>query len=400
MTIANGELEVEGRSGATLSLTIDSSGLSPGITVKGDQTNSNPNNGDGIRLFNITDNSGGSTPPSVMMIGMTLTGADPAPGLSAPQGGAIRSEGLLKLTNMSITKNGAGLGAGVYLAVAGGGGQRTVLDVENSHIDDNSAWDDGGAVYVVYSSAANAQDSVLVNNSSLSRNITFPTEAGRGGALFVDGNAIDSTAHESVTVTATLLDQNSSGTGGAIFERSNSHVDFSILQGSTVSRNTASNGYGGGVYLHVNHGSQLTVQDSTISGNIATTGQGGGLYMYGSYNSHLQLQNSTITGNTAGSNGGGVAVNLHQGASATIEQSTVAANTSGATGGGGIDAIANSNYSNPFNPRTITISQSLISGNTAAGRGGGVYTKNFTGTETLVQDSPLPETAFQRALMG
>ena len=100
LTIANGELEVEGRSGRALSLTIDSSGLSPGITVKGDQTNSNPNNGDGIRLFNITDNSGGSTPPSVMMIGMTLTGADPAPGLSAPQGSAIRSEGLLKLTNM------------------------------------------------------------------------------------------------------------------------------------------------------------------------------------------------------------------------------------------------------------------------------------------------------------
>jgi hypothetical protein len=51
ITVTNGELEIEGRSSATFTLTIDSSGISPGVTIKGTQTNSNPNNGDGTRLF-------------------------------------------------------------------------------------------------------------------------------------------------------------------------------------------------------------------------------------------------------------------------------------------------------------------------------------------------------------
>ena len=50
-----------------------------------------------------------------------------------------------------------------------------MLDVENSHIDDNSAWLDGGAVYVAFSSTPGATDNVVIINSTLSDNVAGPT---------------------------------------------------------------------------------------------------------------------------------------------------------------------------------------------------------------------------------
>ena len=72
LTKAEGQLEI------TESVTID--GMDTEVTIKGEDTDpSNPNDGTGIRLFNITDASNGSDPPDITLERLTLTGADPSP---------------------------------------------------------------------------------------------------------------------------------------------------------------------------------------------------------------------------------------------------------------------------------------------------------------------------------
>jgi hypothetical protein len=123
LTIANGQLNID------KTLTIDASSLAAGITIKGeDITPGSHNDGEGIRLFNITDLSGGAIPPTVTMVGMTLTHADPVvnPNTS-PEGGAIRSEGILTHRKVTLSDNGADFGGGVFMAVAGGGEDERVI---------------------------------------------------------------------------------------------------------------------------------------------------------------------------------------------------------------------------------------------------------------------------------
>jgi hypothetical protein len=75
-------------------LTIDATGLTNGITISAAAADSNVNvdNGGGIRIFNITDSTGGATPPLVMLKNLTLKGGD-----VSGSGGAIKSEGFLRL---------------------------------------------------------------------------------------------------------------------------------------------------------------------------------------------------------------------------------------------------------------------------------------------------------------
>jgi hypothetical protein len=408
-TITLSKASTFGQLGITKDLKIDASSLAAGITIEGQQTNSNPNNGDGIRLFNITAPSG---VPTVEMIGMTLTGADPSPGLGTPEGGAIRSEGLLTLRDMTITQNGAGKGAGVYVAVAGGGSPRTVLDIENSHIDDNSAWLDGGAVYVALDTASNGEDSVIINGSTLSNNITFPSQNGNGGALFVSSSSTDPTINHTVTITASDFENNVADANGGAIYLNISRVELSI-QGSTFNDNEATASNGGAIFAQLRAAaSESTIQDSVLSGNTSGAG-GGAIYINGYGGAQMGILESTVSGNSAGSSGGGVGAALSGASSFSIQKSDIVDNTSGGNGGGisahvqgqspliiedstisgnvsstdggGVWAQAGADYSVAF--QAITLSRSIISGNTAGNRGGGMYTGNFPTTETLIQDS-------------
>jgi hypothetical protein len=96
------------------SLTIDASGLSQGLTISAAGADPTPsqNNGDGIRIFNITGSS-----PSVMLKNLTPTGGDVSGG-----GGAIAigiggtsPNGSLTLQDCTISGNASNLdGGGVY----------------------------------------------------------------------------------------------------------------------------------------------------------------------------------------------------------------------------------------------------------------------------------------------
>ena len=346
------------------SVVIDASSLPNGLTIDADDpTPVLHNNGDGIRIFNITDPSAGVSPPTVEFVGLTLTGADPDLSQGDPQGGAIRSEGILVIRDTVIQENGADFGAGIYLDVAANAGTpRTVLTIENSSIVDNSAYMHGGAVFVRFSSPSGAQDTVSITDSSLSRNVANPRNAGsRGGALYVTSDFGTSAAH-SVVITSSVFEENQSDAGGAIFLQNGNvnnspRIDFSILEGSVISGNEAMDSSGGGLYLQTVNESQLKIADSIISGN------------------------------TSGESGGGVFAHLDGAASLVIENSEISGNSAAEDGGGfyGI-ALHDNDFIFPT-PRAITISRTLVSGNTALNRGGGIHTYTFAGTETLVEDS-------------
>src|SRR5207247_997430 len=83
-----------------------------------------------------------------------------------------------------------------------------------------------------------------------------------------------------------------------------------ILDGSTVSGNSATN-KGGGICV-LSAASNVTIRNSTISGNLAATG--GGISLL-NFSGTVLVENSTITGNTAvsyssapGYGGGGIGV--------------------------------------------------------------------------------------------
>jgi len=323
----------------TDSVTIDASMLS-GITIDAnDPTPDDPlNRGDGTRIFDI---DGFSTNLDVTLIGLTLTGAD-----SSSDGGAIFATLVdgdsLSLLSSTLDGNSAHRGAGVF-------------------------------VVAVTQSLVHVEDTTFLHNEAL---LGFGRDGGGIAAQISFGSTL--------TIVDSLFEENQADDDGAGLHVMVTDASVQIEESSFVN-NTAGD-KGGGVYLRADNGLQLRLAESTLSGNNSGD-SGGGLNARLNGSSSLVIEDSKVSGNTASQDGGGVFARLFDSSSLVIEDSEVSGNTA-ARDGGGVFAYANSNTSNPFpTPRSITISRSLISGNTASKRGGGIYTRNFDGTETLVEDS-------------
>ncbi|MFN6564165.1 MAG: Calx-beta domain-containing protein [Nostoc sp. ChiSLP01] len=164
-----------------------------------------------------------------------------------------------------------------------------------------------------------------------------------GNAGSNNGGGIYSTS--SVTLSNSIISNNSAKIGGGIYS-----TNSVTLSNSTLSSNTA-NTNGGAIYSS----SSVTVSDSTISSNIANLG--GGIY-----SSNITVSDSTLSGNTANTNGGGI----YSTSNVSLSNSTISSNTAIGNGGG-------------IHSTNATISNSTIFGNTAdsdnnnTGNGGGIY---------------------------
>jgi nitrogen fixation protein FixH len=416
------------------SLTIDGSGRN--ITIQAeDLTTTVHTDGQGTRIFNITDPSSGVSPPTVTMIGLKLAGADPAPGFGTPEGGAIRSEGILKLTNMTIVDSGAARGGGVFVAVASGGNvSRTVLDIKNSHIENNAAWNDGAGVFVRLNAVFGKTDSVKIDGSNFSGNSAGNSGSGVGGGLCISSGS-SSNGTGAVTISGTQFNGNfAKQLGGAIFDGINdrnaagSRIDISILN-STISGNITGDGAGGGIFARAYGGSQLLVQNSTITGNKSGLFNpsppgsyigGGGVFAYLSGGS-MTIDASTIELNeTTSYNALGAGADIRSsGAAVTISKTTIANNEAlgleSNVGGLSIAAELGSTVlvdrTNIINNHadddigglfvkvqasTATIQNSTISGNTAthnhfgqANFASGVWLYALQGGQTTIENSTI-----------
>ena len=313
-------------------LLIDGPGTPP-ITVKAQDTDANPQNGNGFRAFQITTSS------LVEIEGLTITRGD-----VGSRGGGILATGSgeLRLTDSIITGNHAGLkGGGVY---ANGNLILTSTTVSNNNVSAAYAYQING-----------------------------------GGGIYARGPQLRLSANTTVTGNSSAA----SG-GGVIFSYGSTGF---VMQNSTISSNTAAGGGdastegGGGLFLRY-LGGPATITNSTIAGNTAVDGDGGGLLMRGS-STALTVTDSQITGNTATSGAGG-GVYLNSSGALTTTRATISQNTAGVGTGGGMSVRTSGR---------VEFSYSTISGNTASnGSGGGVYlrqTGGYSGNPAFISRSTI-----------
>jgi hypothetical protein len=218
------------------SLTIDASDLSAGLTIDAAGSDPTPdqNNGDGSRIFNISDGADHTDSP-VTISGLTLTGGD-----VEGSGGAIHSSEGLTINESTVSGNScgwSGSGGGVYArgAVAvtsstisgndaryqssGGGIRGGAVMVTNSTVSGNYAYSGGGI----------SAGDVTITNSTISGNRSYWSSGGISG--------------HTVTITNSTISENEAywpfpfgdgGHGGGIVGRTIS------IENSIVARNVAS----------------------------------------------------------------------------------------------------------------------------------------------------------------
>ena len=369
------------RSGTTL--TIDASALDSLTIDANDPTPTHT--GQGIRIFNITDISNGSSPSEVILIGLTLTGGD-----VANEGGAIRSEARLVIRDSTLEENEADRGGAVYVRVAGGGTTpREVLRIENSIIDDNFASTGGGVAIVSGSIGSPTSDTFYISESTI---VSNNTAVFNGGGMYAELSG----AHLNIDTGSSFISNDAGNKGGGLSVDASNDAramarDAVFAQnGSFISGEVgASNGRGGGLaFQGVGH---LSLEYVGITDNfVASGGQGDGLYVSQSHSSgndvRVEIRNSQITGNEAR---GGSAND----AGLFISQSTSAAIV------GIYDSVIDKNRalgreSNFAAGRidsdgTITIERSTITGNYAQDDIGGISI--YSGGNVNIKESTISD---------
>ncbi|MBU6317928.1 MAG: right-handed parallel beta-helix repeat-containing protein, partial [Acidobacteria bacterium] len=253
--------------------------------------------------------------------------------------------------------------------LAGNDGDFTLDDVIVE--DSESDFSTGGALY------AYNQGDVFIKNSQFKNN----DSSGNAGAIYLTNSG-------DVTITDSSFESNAaSGGGGAIYI--DDPVGDFTLERSTLTGNSSTNSYGGGLESH--NSGDVTITDSVIDGNTAlyaggvalkqtgdtnvtrtsiignsatgAAGSGGGLYVASEAGTHLTVVSSLIADNTATQSGGGALISSE--IDATIANSTITGNSTDGIGGG--LALEPDLY--------LTLLQTTISDN-SANFGGGLYAKS------------------------
>ena len=328
--------------------------------------------------------------------------ASPTSATTASYGGAIYMERQSELTmtdttftqNIARTEGGALYAAGESVITANGcaftentvekaGKHGGAVSLHSAHLtaDDvefvgNTAKNNGGALYVSYSSNRDTNSTVALTNSSFTDNLT----EGYGAAIYATRHEV-TTEKRILDIRDTSFTRNVS-TAGAVYllvdvsaymknvtfvENSSTEeagAAISVL-GSSVEidsaefTDNASAGSGGAVVM--TKAATVTLNDVTAGGN--TSAKSGGFLYSGA--STLKLYNSTIEGNTAVSNGGGLA--LYDDASSSIYATVLDNNTAQEGNGGGVFA---------YTAGANTLMHSCTLSNNTAAFGGGIYASN------------------------
>ena len=298
-------------------------------------------------------------------------------------------------------------GAGGTIILSGGGAtrlfnvaleaslhlQHLTLENANSGANDGGAivnhgnlWLEGSTIQNSHTDVSHSGGAIFTNRPvTLTDSLLQYNTGGSGGALFANfGQAV-------VTISNTTFLQNqavnttTAGYGGAIWIGSLAQV---TIMGGTILSNTANDG--GGIYLSPGAAVTLTAggPPATVSGNrvnsfgggidneqgratltnVAFSGNsgpagGGGINNAGA----LMVMNSTFSGNVTSL--GGAIQNISSG-SATVADSRLSENSSSIVGGG------------IYNFGTLTVTSVTFSANSAVGNGGGLA--NNTGRAALV----------------
>ena len=294
---------------------------------------------------------------------LTLTGGRGSSGPDAASGGAIYTQGYLRLESVTVTGNTAVNGGGIVLNGVPGDYYISELHIVDSVIADNHATADGGGLvvpgegeYIYFATVLTITNTVISGNSAGANGGAVATIEGphasiavimniSGGSLHhntagIDGGAFSLNGLTELELTNTSMHDNEAGRdGGAISSKPSAGM---TLNNSALYRNRA--GANGGAVANYGNAT-FSAMNSTISGNEAAVG--GGLY------SEVPVFGAPYRrGDTVYYEG------IH------LSYTTVAANS--ATTGGGIFVTAYLEYSDEneeFILPELVLTSSLISGN-------------------------------------
>jgi len=214
------------------------------------------------------------------------------------------------------------------------------ITIENCIFENNSAYDDGGAIEC--RSDLNVTDSSFSGNVADSDNDDY----GYGGAIDVynnkksiinltrstfngnhaaDGGGFSTSSFDGNFVDCVFVN-NDAKSGGAL---DLDNGDFQII-GSFISSNRATDGTGGAINYSLPDATAI-ISDSIISKNSAEgAGMGGAIYFNGSASDTHSVFNCLITENSAGNKGGGIYCHI---ASPEIMNCTFSDNSAAGSGG-------------------------------------------------------------------
>ena len=219
-------------------------------------------------------------------------------------GGAIYSEGLIRVGQSTFTgnhvDNGSGSGGAIY-----GGGDRVVL--ANTTFDSNSADRLGGAVYLESGIVSQLNNVRFINNeaSGESSSSVIP----QGGAIYVAPPEFDyfgfpadpDEPASNLTIRSSFFQGNHAMIGGAIFLDGNSGSEALITHTTFVGNFVEQNGdsrFATGGAIHSS--ADLRIFGSTFNNNEARDDQvrskGGALHLV---DSDVEIARSTFSGNRA-----------------------------------------------------------------------------------------------------
>ena len=285
------------------------------------------------------------------------------------QGGGIHVEwSELKITDSTVSGNKAANGAGIFMADTDVPKNETEHTITKTTIENNTASNLGGGVYVGNNSDVTITDSTLEGNTAASqggaivaysgRNITLDNttvkgnKAISGGAIHALGTAVTDTHITLENNTEFTGNNATSGAGIYAYTIAGNPLQIDILN-SKINNNTATS-YGGGIFAY--NGVKVRADGADISGNTAANA--GGLFLRN--NSSADLNNSEVGGNKATGNGGGVYV-YDATSSVTASNGTVFRENSGYRGGGIFSSGG-----------TVTVEDSTFEKNTATDDGGAI----------------------------
>jgi hypothetical protein len=192
---------------------------------------------------------------------LTLDGVTIRHGNTANDGGGIRNQGSLTVTNSLITDNSAALGGGGIANIPINNEQATLV-ITNTTISYNDAFQ-GAGIYNA-SQYHNSVSTVIVGNSLLSNNAGYVA----GGGIANTSLASDDTGNAvltvfNVTFSGNSVEEDSIGMGAGIFhETSSANQATSSVRQSTFVNNVAG---AGGDHFHVAGGS-FALKSSILAG--------------------------------------------------------------------------------------------------------------------------------------
>jgi hypothetical protein len=317
---------------------------------------------------------------------LTVAGLKLQHGFTDGDGGCLRSDGSVNLSDVEVSECGAGIGSTGGARHGGGISAAADATLMSSFVGDNKV--DGTTCYA-YGAGLFAGGTATLIATTVSGNFATSDNGGTlGGGVAVGDRA--NQLQGTLTVSSSSLQNNTAFShcgycgvrGGGAFVYGNSTFDDSTISGNTAFSD-AHYGAGGGLYFNARFGGapvtatltgtslgsnsadedggaigangDLSFARGTISGNSAQNG--GAILLLGG---NADLVDSLLTGNIAMDRGGGIFI--HGYGDAATENTTISENLAQGNGG----AIANT-YG------TVHLSNSTLTANSANGQGGGIW---------------------------